>query len=178
MVPATSMTSGTAPGVLLAEVSFRPVTPEEGRFTRADLVFVGVDHSDTSYEVRVFLNNPKADASTPRTAEHGYAGRFVVFGHGGCFGDEGHCDVPTQPRAAADLRPAHPLTLQTKIVTITDALRRVLAEQQEGLTQVTLVPVSKDPSLEQRGPTDSLFRFDGLQLQTYRTETDETPASV
>ncbi len=94
MVPAASMSTGTAPGVLTADVSFRPTSPEEGRFTRADLVFSGVDHSETSYEVRVFLNNPTADASTPRTAEHGYAGRFVVFGHGGCFGDEGHCEVP------------------------------------------------------------------------------------
>jgi tyrosinase len=178
MVPATSMTPGTAPGVLVAEVSFRPVGPEERRFTRADLVFFGVDHSHTSYEVRVFLNNPKADASTPRTAEHGYAGRFVVFGHGGCFGDEGHCDVPSEPRGSTDLRLTHPLTAQTKLVTVTDALRRVLAEQEEGLSQVTLVPISKDPSQEQRRPTDSLFRFDGFELQTYLTETEEVSTSV
>ena len=69
MVPAASMSAGAAPGVLVADVSFRPTSPEEGRFTRADLVFSGVDHSETSYEVRVFLNNPSADASTPRTAE-------------------------------------------------------------------------------------------------------------
>src|SRR5215217_7560486 len=127
MVPAASMSTGAAPGVLVADVSFRPTSPEEGRFTRADLVFSGVDHSETSYEVRVFLNNPTADASTPRGAEHGYAGRFVVFGHGGCFGDEGHCE---------------------------------------------------DPSQEQRGPTDSLFRFDGLELQTYLTETEEVSTSA
>ena len=48
MVPAASMTTGTAPGVLVADVSFRPTSPEEGRFTRADLVFLGVDHSETS----------------------------------------------------------------------------------------------------------------------------------
>ena len=45
MVPAASMTAGTAPGVLVAAVFFRPTSPEEGRFTRADLVFSGVDHS-------------------------------------------------------------------------------------------------------------------------------------
>jgi hypothetical protein len=178
MVPAASMSTGTAPGVLVAEVSFRPTSPEEDRFTRADLVFSGVDHSETSYEVRVFLNNPTADASTPRTAEHGYAGRFVVFGHGGCFGDEGHCEVPSQPRAGTDLRLAHPLTPQTKLVTVTDALRRILAEQGEGLRQVTLVPVSKDPSQELRGPTDGLFRFDGFELQTYLTETEEVSTSA
>jgi hypothetical protein len=178
MVPAASMTTGTAPGVLVADVSFRPTSPEEWRFTRADLLFSGVDHSETSYEVRVFLNNPIADASTPRTAEQGYAGRFVVFGHGGCFGDEGHCEVPSQPRASTDLRLAHPLTPQTKLVIVTDALRRMLAEQEEGLRQVTLVPVSKDPRREERGPTDSLFRFHGLELQTYLTETQEVTTSA
>ena len=40
MVPAASIT-GTAPGVLVADASFRPTSPEEGRFTRADLVFSG-----------------------------------------------------------------------------------------------------------------------------------------
>jgi hypothetical protein len=88
------------------------------------------------------------------------------------------CEVPSEPRARTDLRLAHPLTPQTKLVTVTDALRRVLAEQEEGLRQVTLVPVSKDPSREQRGPTDSLFRFDGLELQTYLTETEEVSTSA
>jgi hypothetical protein len=142
MVPAASMSTGTAPGVLVADVSFRPTSPEEGRFTRADLVFSGVDHSETSYEVRVFLNNPAADASTPRTAAHGYAGRFVVFGHGGCFGDEGHCEVPSEPRAGTDLRLAHPLTPQTKLVTVTDALRRILTEQGRGCARS---PWSRSP---------------------------------
>ena len=61
---------------------------------------------------------------------------------------------------------------------MTDALRRILAEQEDGLHQVTLVPISKDPSRERRGPTDSLFRFDGLELQTYLTETEEVPTSA
>ena len=46
------------------------------------------------------------------------------------------------------------------------------------LRQVTLVPVSKDPSQERRGPTDSLFRFGGLELQTYLTETEEVSTSA
>ena len=104
-----------------------------------------------------------------------HAGRFVVFGHGGCR--DSATRVPNEPRAGTDLRLAHPLTPQTKLVTVTDALRRVLAEHQ-GLHQVTLVPVSKDPSREQRGPTDSLFRFDGFELQTYLTETEEVPTSA
>ena len=85
---------GRAPACSSPTSPSDPPAPRKAGSPRADLVFSGVDHSQTSYEVRVFLNNPTADASTPRTAEHGYAGRFVVFGHGGCFGDEGHCEVP------------------------------------------------------------------------------------
>ena len=78
-------------------------------FSRADIEFEGVDHSGASYEGRVFLNNPRADATTPLTSEKGYAGTFHIFGHGGCFGDdEGHCTV--RPRRAYDPRPAHPFS--------------------------------------------------------------------
>src|SRR4029077_834020 len=103
----------------------------------ADLVFENVDHSDISYEVRVFLNNRSADEATPRSQEEGYAGRFVVFGHGGCYGSQGHCDVPAQPRQQADLRPPHPLTGHTKIVTITKPLQTILASNVKGLESIT-----------------------------------------
>ncbi|MGH8896158.1 MAG: hypothetical protein ACRDZ4_03825 [Egibacteraceae bacterium] len=88
------------------------VSSEEGEaaFSRADVVFTGVDHSSVSYEVRLSLNNPSADVATPRTPEAGYAGRFTVFGHGGCYGDSGHCDVPSASTDPTYLRPAHPLT--------------------------------------------------------------------
>ena len=72
--------------------------------SRADLVFYDVDHSGASYEARVFINAPDADAGTPRDDPH-YAGSFCIFGHGGCFGDTGHCDVPSEPRDPFDLRP-------------------------------------------------------------------------
>jgi hypothetical protein len=68
------------------ELTFDPGTTLETSFERADLVFEGVDHAQGSYEVRVFLNNKKADDKTARTPRTGYAGRFVVFGHGRCFG--------------------------------------------------------------------------------------------
>src|SRR5262245_49035451 len=62
-------------------------------FSRADLVFYGVDHSGPSYEAWIFLNNPEATLDTPAEPAQGYAGRFTVFGHGGCYGEAGHCDV-------------------------------------------------------------------------------------
>ena len=62
-------------------------------YVRADLEFIGVEHAGASYEARVYVNNPTADVNTEPTEGNGYAGSFYVFGHGGCFGDAGHCDV-------------------------------------------------------------------------------------
>ena len=35
----------------------------------------------------------KGDESTPMTEAEGYAGTFHILGHGGCYGDIGHCEV-------------------------------------------------------------------------------------
>ena len=150
-----------------------PYPGEEGAaaFSRADVIVTGVDHSGTSYEVRLFLNNPSATADTPRTAEHGYAGRYTVFGHGGCYGDEGHCEVPERSADVTDLRPAHPLTPLTTYVTVTDALRRILTED-GALRTVTLVPVSITPRRQDRAPAPELLNFADLSLQTYLTATE------
>ncbi len=150
-----------------------PYPGEAGRtaFTRADVVFTGVHHSGTSFEVRLFLNNPGATAHTPRGPEQGYAGRFTVFGHGGCYGEEGHCDVPALSTDPTDLRPAHPLTPLDTYVTVTDALRRLLARG-ETLQTLTLVPVSITPRRADRKPAPELLHFADVSLQTYLTATE------
>jgi hypothetical protein len=111
--------------------------------TRADLVFYGVDHSGPSYEARIFLDNARADADTPRDVERGYAGSFTVFGHGGCFGDEGHCAPEDRFSDAYDMRPPHPLTKYTRTVRVTDALKRTTGEQVT-VHLVTVVREMKD----------------------------------
>jgi hypothetical protein len=105
------------------------IPAEREDITRADLVFYGVDHSGPSYEARIFLDNPRANADTPRDVERGYAGSFVVFGHGGCYGDEGHCAPEDRFSDEFDIRPPHPLTRFTRTVTVTDALKRTTGEQ-------------------------------------------------
>jgi hypothetical protein len=172
MATATDMKTGKRDGILVAPLRFKGQ-----RFTRADLVFTDVDHSGGSYEVLVFLNNPRATDSTVHDVEHGYGGRFVIFGHGGCYGDVGHCDVPTE-RAVGDLRPPHQLTPTTKIVTITDALHHVMATARDGLKTVTLVPVAVTPRRTDRAITAELFRFDDMTLRTYLAGTDrDLPAA-
>ncbi|MGI9000479.1 MAG: hypothetical protein ACR2GH_02310 [Pseudonocardia sp.] len=171
MVTATAARSGDTEQTLVLDLPFPGEAGQPAPFTRADVVIIGVDHSETSFEVRLFLNNPAATADTPRTADGGYAGRFTVFGHGGCYGDNGHCDVPEPSTDPTDLRPEHPLTPLDTYVTVTDALQRTLA-QDGALQTVTLVPVSITPRRTDRKPAPELLHFTDISLQIYLTPTD------
>ena len=139
-----------------------PAVEGQPAFSRADLVFQGVEHRGASYEARVFVNRDDADESTPTDDQHGFAGYFVIFGHGGCAGDEGHCEVPDEEHQTdpEDLRLPHPLTPATKLVVATDALKR-LAEPRFTVTVVPVVP-GKD-SAERA----DVLEFEGLHLRTY-----------
>ncbi len=131
-------------------------------FARADLEFHGVDHSGTSFEARVFINNPKAAEGTPTTERNGYAGSFHIFGHGGCFGDLGHCEVRGLPRLY-DPRPAHPLTPARKVLIATEPIRRAL-RQGKSMT-VTVVPVVTSGT--SRCDFENVLKFDRVSLVTY-----------
>ena len=134
--------------------------PEVDDDGRVDLVFYGVDRSGPSYEARVFLNNPDATLETPRNAESGYAGSFNVFGHGACYGEEGHCDPQTEHHDDFDLRPPHPLEPLTKIVIVTNALRDI-----EGDT-VTVTVVAAEHGGEQAVESEALA-FEHLRMAAY-----------
>ena len=131
-----------------------------GAFARADLVFYDVDHSGSSFEARVFIDNDDATVETSRE-DPSYAGAFHIFGHGGCFGDEGHCEVPTGPADAFDLRPPHQLIPQVKLVTVTDAVRELLAA---GRDAVRVTVVAETPG---ERPNDVLA-FTRIRLLTYK----------
>jgi hypothetical protein len=72
-------------------------------FQRADLIFYGIDHSGPSFEAQVFFD-PRGVSRGADEDHRAYVGSFFIFGHGGCFGDRGHCDIPTD-RDPFDLRP-------------------------------------------------------------------------
>ena len=154
------------------DLAFDPGTTQETSFRRADLVFEGVDHARDSYEVRVFLNNKNADEQTARSPETGYAGRFVVFGHGRCFGEADHCEPALAAAPAQAIDPSgghqHPLTPQTRILTITEPLRRILSSPGKRLKTLTFVPISKGPRRERRGLAPGLFKYARVSLRTYR----------
>jgi hypothetical protein len=133
-------------------------------FTRIDLEFTGIDHAGVSYEARVFLDNAEANQDTPEDDEHGYVGAFHIFGHGGCFGDVGHCDITGLPRPY-DPRPAHPLTPATKVVIATDAINLAMQRKKKSVT-ITIVPVilSGTP----RCNYENFMKFDRVALVAYR----------
>ena len=153
-------------GILTSGIKFEQSDSPEPAFKRADLVFSDVNHGKDSYEVWAYLNNPKASDRTPRDIKKGYAGRFIVFGHGGCFGGPGHCDFMLRKYSPYDLRYRHPLTPVTKIITVTRALNHVL-EADKSLETVTLVPIVKKAKQKECGRDSSIMKFEEMELRLY-----------
>jgi hypothetical protein len=132
------------------------------RFASADLEILGIDHSQSSYEGRVFFNNPKADARTPKTLDQGYAGSFYVFGHGGCFGDVGHCEI-NKPIDDFDFRDSHPLRPTQARIPVTTALKQFAKSSRE--ISITIVPVVS--AANELCDTKNVFRFEQMRFLTY-----------
>jgi tyrosinase len=130
-----------------------------GSFRRADLVFYGVDARHASFTARVFLQPAGSEIDLSPDRRDGYAGFFAIFGHGGCSGDEGHCEVP-ETRDPFDLGPPHPLTPQVKLVEVTERLRAL------GGDQVVAVVLAIRPSRDGARLAD-VMSFSGLRLLAY-----------
>ena len=130
----------------------------EHAFKRADLLFYGLDHSGASYEAQVFMS-ARGIGGEPDRDHRAYVGSWFIFGHGGCFGDVGHCDIPAR-RDEFDLRPPHQLEPATRIVTVTDALTAML---QQGLAAAKVTVVAHT---EGRASNDVLS-FSTIRLATY-----------
>jgi hypothetical protein len=132
--------------------------PTGHEFARADLIFYGLDHSGDSYEGRVFLDQ-RGVGGEAGIDHRAYVGSFFILGHGGCFGDVGHCEIPRE-RDPFDLRPAHQLEPATRILTVTEPVRALL-EKGTAAAKVTVVAET-----EGRASNDVLS-FDRVRLVTY-----------
>jgi hypothetical protein len=122
-----------------------PVALPRGRsFSRADIRFSGVDQSGPSFEVRAFLNNPKAGTNTPTNLENGYAGAFHIYGFG-----QGDVDAKVRRIETNYSIPA------------TEAIKSALEKGQN--ISITLVPVYYD--------TPPSSAEDALQLKAVSIET-------
>jgi hypothetical protein len=132
--------------------------PDPGhRICRVDLVLYGIDPGGESYEGRIFIGRkPPAGAGPDHPS---YAGSFYVFGHGECWGEEGHCDVPTE-RDEFDLRLPHHLEPHLAIVTVTDHIRELI-DAGDTEAAVTVAAHTAD------GTAVKALAFTKLRLLTY-----------
>jgi tyrosinase len=142
-----------------------PVGEGQAELSRADLTFYGLDHSGPSYQVRVFFNNPSAGPDTALVAGEGFVGKFAVFAHGGCFGEEGHCDV-RPPVSPFDRRQPHPLVPIARYLTVTDAVRDLIGRDERSVT-VTAVPIVRPSALATADQVADVLTVDQVALHTF-----------
>ena len=142
-----------------------PAGDDRPGLARADLTFYGLDHSGPSYQVRVFFNNPNAGPDTPLTAGEGFVGKFAVFAHGGCFGEEGHCEV-RPPVSPFDRRQPSQLVPIARYLTVTDAIRDLIGRDQHSVT-VTAVPVVRPSALATADQAADVLTVDQVALHTF-----------
>lgn len=138
------------------------IDPDED-LSRADLVFYGVDHSGPSYEALVYVD-ALDDAFGDRDASRGYAGSFTIFGHAGCYGEEGHCLPADRFEDEFDRRLAHPMTPYTRTVIVTDAIRGALRAGRSTVT-VTVVAIAPESAAVDSEPEP--LKFTSVRLLTY-----------
>jgi hypothetical protein len=95
-------------------------------------------HGGPSYEGRVFLNNHNANEKTKLNLDNGYVGSYHIFGHGGCVGNLGHCNI-FPPRRPYDKRPTQDLKPHYKRIIVTEALKKIGKDISK--FTITIVPI-------------------------------------
>lgn len=110
---------------------------DENEFYRAVIEFYGIDVSGPSYEGRVFLNNPKANENTSLNEANGYVGSYHIFGHDGCWGDKGHCEIA--PRRTYDSRIQSSLAPAYKYVNATKMTKKLIWSKSNAT--ITIIPI-------------------------------------
>ena len=153
-----------------------PRRPDGRDYDHADLELHGIDHSGLSFEGRIFLNNPRATENTALDLEAGYVGSFHIFGHGGCFGDVGHCDVPIEPQDPFDYRLPHPLTPANRSIEITDALKTLRDTGDVDSVTVTIVAIPYAPSSRVGRDAQLKLELESISLSTYETSLVRPPS--
>ena len=97
------------------------------------------------FHVRVFLNQPQADATTPTRGNDHYVGQLNMF-TGLCIGGPGHCAVPSETRRKFDQRPRPHKTPGNFRLDATATVQKLLANGARDI-QVHLVVLNTDGTL-------------------------------
>jgi hypothetical protein len=88
-----------------------------------------------------------------------------VFAHGGCFGEEGHCEV-RPPVSPFDRRQPSPLVPIARYLTVTDAIRGLIGRDERSVT-VTAVPVVRPSALAAADQAADVLTVDQVALHTF-----------
>lgn len=98
------------------------------RHSRAEIRLHKVQYSTASGAfIRVFLNEPDADITTPTRGNDHFVAQIATFS-GECIGGPGHCDVPPETRRKYDLRPRHRKTPGNFRIDATETIRKLMAK--------------------------------------------------
>jgi tyrosinase len=127
------------------------------KFRRAEIRLHWVPQLLRSCFVRVFLNDPGANATTPVRDNPHYAGYLAIFGHGECYGGPGHCDLPPPRARAYDQRPRSHNTPRNHRIDVTETARKLLGKT--SALQITLLVIGADYREER-----DLLRLEGVSL--------------
>ena len=122
-------------------------------FERADVRFEGLIPPEQSFEVRVFLDEPSANARTETDGNPHYLGSQYFYGAGSSRAPRGSQESAARDKqlAATDIR-----------LNVTSGLRRFLSTAKNASAPVTLVAVDDDG----KEIPDPGLRFDRLSLAT------------
>lgn len=129
-------------------------------FQQAEVRLHRVPQLPRSCFIRVFLNLPDANASTPIDHPY-YAGYLAIFGHGPCIGGPGHCELPAPRPRQYDMRPRSHNTPRNHRVNVSETARKLFDQGATSL-QITLVVIGADYQED-----NELLRVDGVSLDFF-----------
>lgn len=150
--------SGCSP--IVARFDLNQIEPN---FETAELQFHDVRHTRDSFAVRVFLNQPNANASTPIEDNDRFSGSLYFYGQGEYIDATGNKLSAREPIArefdlSTGASNTSPFTLY---LDITDSLRKVVQTHSEVTVSMVSVDMSGNPIEE------SEFDFRSITLETH-----------
>jgi tyrosinase len=119
-----------------------PIDDKVKGFRKAEVRLHWVPQLMRSCFIRVFLNQPGADARTSITNNPHFAGYCAIFGHGPCYGGPGHCDAPPPRPRDYDWRTRSHNTPRNHRIDVTASAQKLLELENE--LQITLLVIGSD----------------------------------
>ncbi|HEV3089491.1 MAG TPA: hypothetical protein VGX96_19975 [Candidatus Elarobacter sp.] len=143
-----------------APVASFPVGELGSDFQRGEVRFDGLTLPSRSFEVRVFLDEPNANAQTPTEGNPKYLGTQYFYGVGpGSSAGAGAALESAKPHSGSRNRQLAPTQIK---LNVTDKLRTFAAQAENSHVPMTLVAVDHDGNeIAEPG-----LNFEGLSLVT------------